>query len=47
VKCLLRHGLLFCEPGPSSLTEVEADESENEAETGEVGDDDDESMDET
>jgi hypothetical protein len=40
MKCLLRHNLLFHEAGPSSPTEVEADDSENNAEPGEVGDND-------
>jgi hypothetical protein len=37
VKCSLRTDLLFREPGPSSLTEVEPDESEREVETVETG----------
>jgi hypothetical protein len=45
MKCLLCHNLLFHEAGPSSLTEVEADDSENNAEPGEVGDDDKEGWD--
>lgn len=36
VKCSLRNDLLFREPGPSSLTEVELDESEMEVETRSV-----------
>jgi hAT family C-terminal dimerisation region len=36
VKCSLRTDLLFRAPGPSSLTEVESDESEREVGTGSV-----------
>ncbi|KAG2355436.1 hypothetical protein BDR07DRAFT_1303298, partial [Suillus spraguei] len=47
VECLLHHDLLFHEPGPSSLTEVETDDFNNDVETGEVADgNDDEACDE-
>jgi hypothetical protein len=39
-KCSLRSDLLFREPGPSSLAEVEPDESDMEVETGPVDADD-------
>jgi hypothetical protein len=40
IKCALRHDLLFCEPGPSSLVEDELDKYETEAEVDETPEDD-------
>ena len=34
MKCAIRHDLLFCEPGPSSLSEDESNEFEIELEPG-------------
>ena len=44
IKCAIRHGLLFREPGPSSVGE-EHDECENEADTNEKPSDDEEEED--
>jgi hypothetical protein len=40
VKCSLRNDLLFREPGPSSLAEIEPDDFEIEVETGKTTDED-------
>ena len=40
IKCALRHDLLFCKPGPSSLIEGQSDKYEIEAQAGEISEDD-------